>query len=512
MSNTSKETTSSKKKLIRFQSITKRFTGVVALHDVTFGISVGSCHALIGENGAGKSTLGKILCGIYQPDAGNITLDGEIKHFHSPLDAHKAGIGVVHQELAYCSNLSVAENLFLSSLPRRGLFVHNSELRKRSRELLEEIGAYCDVDEELGNLSTGQIQLVQIAAALSNGARVIVMDEPTSSLSISDTERLYQIIEELQSKGTTIIYISHRMEEIFHLCDTVTVLRDGQHVQTKPLSQTNEEELIHSMIGRSLSKYFPGHTQIVPGPQFLRVEKLCSHGKFYDINFFVRSGEVLGIAGLVGSGRSEIALSLFGLDPNLEGNLHINDHLVSISSPLQAMTLGIGLVPEDRKRQGLVLSMNAGHNISLPSLRNIKLFNFISAKKESSIVSEYFNRLSIQPANPDTEMASFSGGNQQKVILAKWLARKCNLIIFDEPTRGVDIGAKAEIHSLIDELACNGKAVILISSEMSEILNLSTRIMVLRQGIFVGEVNREYATQETIMQLMAGITTGEADA
>jgi len=491
--------------LIRFRSITKRFPGVVALQDVTFDVASGACHALVGENGAGKSTLGRILCGIYPPDAGEVVFDGVVRRFHSPLDAQRAGIGIVHQELASCPNLSVAENLCLAGLPRRGPLLDRRAMRQKARKFLAEVGAECDVDDELGRLPTAQVQMVQVAAALSTGARVIVMDEPTSSLSIAETQRLYGIIGRLRAGGTTILYISHRLEEIFKVCDTVTVLRDGQHVRTLPLAETNEDEVVRMMIGRPLSKYFPAHTEHEPGEELLRVERLSSPGRFRDVSFRLRAGEVLGLAGLVGSGRSEVALSIFGLDPNAAGQIHVRGQRVSIRSPQHAMARGIGLVPEDRKRQGLVLSMTSGENVSLSCLDRLSRMGFIRLRMERQIVDSYFRRLRVRAPSPDAPAAGLSGGNQQKLVLAKWLARRCRILIFDEPTRGVDVGAKSEIHSLIDELASAGRGVLLISSELPEILNLSTRIVVLRQGRIAGALSRQEATQENVMQLMAGI-------
>jgi len=491
--------------LVNFSGISKHFAGIRALKDVSFEISRGTCHAIIGENGAGKSTLGKILCGIYQPDSGCFEVDGKIQKFHSPLDARRAGIGMVPQELAYCPNLSVAENLSLANLPRRGLLVDKDLIRKRGQSLLKRVGVEYDLNKELGQLSTAEIQMVQIATALASEARIIVMDEPTSSLSRPETENLYQVIEDLQTQGTTIIYISHHMDEIFRICNQVTVLRDGQFIQSLPVAETNEGQLVQLMIGRSLSKYFPIHTKKESGPEIFRVENLNSEGKFSDITFSIKAGEVLGLAGLVGAGRSEIALSIFGLDPQVKGKIYIRGEHIPIDSPRQAMKAGIGLIPEDRKRQGLVLSMSARHNISLSSLSHISRMNFINTNKEQQMVNEYFKRFAIQSPDPDVETANLSGGNQQKIVLAKWLARNCDIIIFDEPTRGVDVGAKAEIHSLIDELACRGNAILLISSEMPEILNLSSRILVLWQGNIIGELNREETTQEKVMQLMAGL-------
>jgi len=491
--------------VIRFRSITKHFPGVVALRAVTFDVRAGECHALVGENGAGKSTLGRILAGVYEPSEGTIELYGQTTRFRSPLDAQRAGVGIVHQELSFCPNLTVAENLCLGDLPRRGPFLDRRTLRSRAQSFLDRIGARCNVDEELGRLPTAQEQMVQIAAALATGARVLVMDEPTSSLSSAETDRLFALIGELRAQGTTILYISHRLDEIFRLCDRVTVLRDGQHVATRLVAETTEDELVRLMIGRALSAYFPKHTEKPPSEELLRVEHLTSPSKFHDISFSLHAGEVLGLAGLVGAGRSEVACALFGLDPEARGKVYFCGEPVTITCPKHAMGMGIGLVPEDRKRQGLIMSMTAGQNMTLPSLDQLRRMNFICRRAETEQIDRYFAQLSIRAASPDVLAEGLSGGNQQKVVLAKWLARRCRVLIVDEPTRGVDVGAKSEIHSLIDSLAAEGNAVLLISSELPEVLNLSTRILVLRAGRLVGELSRSEATQENLMRLMAGV-------
>jgi ABC-type sugar transport system ATPase subunit len=511
---------------IAFRSIEKRFPGVVALHGVSFEVQAGSCHALMGENGAGKSTLGKILAGIYRPDVGHIELDGVAREFRSPLEARQAGIGIVHQELALCPNLSVAENLLLSALPRRRLAVDRAELLAQASRFLHEVGAECDPQEELGALSTGQIQLVQIAAALASGARILVMDEPTSSLSLAEARRLEELVAQLRRRGATILYVSHRLEEIFRLCDTVTVLRDGRHVATMPLAQTNPDDLVRRMIGRPLAQYFPAHAARAPGAERLRVEGFSSPGKFHDVSFRLCAGEVLGVAGLVGSGRSEVALSIFGLDPAISGRLFVEERPVRIRNPREAISLGIGLLGEDRKRQGLVPEMSCAGNVTLASLHCpgrrgvwgrflhcpscprkagcLRLWDFIRLGAERQCVTGFFQRLRVRAASPEAPALTLSGGNQQKLILARCLARQCRVLILDEPTRGVDVGAKAEIHRLIDELASAGHALLMISSELPEILNLSTRVLVMRNGRVAGLLSRTEATQEKVMQLMAG--------
>jgi ABC-type sugar transport system ATPase subunit len=488
---------------VQFEHVTRRFPGVVALADVSFEIAPGSCHALCGENGAGKSTLGRILAGLYPPDDGRLFVFGEPVRFAGPEDGLAAGIGMVHQELSFCENLSVAENLCLGALPSRIGFLSRTQMRRRAGEMLAAIGASLDVHRAVGELTVGQQQMLQIAGAVGRGARIIVFDEPTSSLSQHEAERLYELVLRLRAQGVTSIYITHRMEEIFRLCDTVTVLRDGRHVATQPVNTLDEATLVQMMIGRRLEEYFPAHVGAAPGPEVLKVEGLSSPAGFRDISFVLRAGEVLGFAGLVGAGRSEIARALFGLDPAATGRVAVSGRPVAIRTPRDAMRLGIGLVPEDRKRQGLVLSMSAGANSTLVVLRELARWTFIRREAEGALTRRYFERLRVR-SDPSVATAGLSGGNQQKIVLAKWLAARCRILILDEPTRGVDVGAKAEIHALVDELAAAGNAVVLISSELPEVLNLSTRIIILRHGRVVGELPREQATPYALMRLMAG--------
>ena len=490
---------------LRFVGVSKTFPGVRALHDVGFNVTAGSVHALCGENGAGKSTLGKILAGIYAPDAGHVEVFGETARFESPREALAKGIGMVHQELSFCENLSVAENLCLGALPARGAFIDRAATRARAKAMLEAIDAPIDVEATVGALPLGQRQMVQIAAAVGAGARVIVFDEPTSSLSQREAERLYLLIDRLRAKGVTSIYVSHRMDEIFRLCDAVTVLRDGRHVATQALAASNEADLIQMMIGRVIETVDAASPPASKAEEVLKVSGLSSPGKFSDVSFALRPGEVLGLAGLVGAGRSEIAQALFGLDPAAAGEVHVAGDRVEIRTPRQAMALGLGLVPEDRKRQGLVLDMSAQGNTTLPVLERLSRATFIRKGEERALTASFFDRLRVRAPGFDAKAAGLSGGNQQKLVLAKWLAAKAKILILDEPTRGVDVGAKAEIHALIDQLAREGSAILLISSELPELLRLSSRILVVRGGRLAGEVSRESATQDGLLRLMAGL-------
>ena len=495
---------------VRFDRIDKLFPGVQALIDVSFDIAAGSCHALCGENGAGKSTLAKILAGIYRPDGGRLLVHGREAHFTSPRDGLAAGVGMVHQELAFCDNLTVAENLCLGNIPSRHGFVSRGEMRRRARAMLDAIGATVDVTRRVGELTIAQQQLVQIAAAVGSGARILVFDEPTSSLSQQEVERLYALIDRLKADGVTCIYVSHRMPEVFRICDAVTVLRDGRHVATHAMSEVTEADLVQMMIGRKLEQYFLQHLHGEPSGDVLRVEGLTVPGKFENVSFAVRAGEVVGFAGLIGAGRSEVACSLFGLDAPTRGRVLIDGREVAIRSPEDAIALGIGLVPEDRKRQGIVLSESSRHNISLPILPRLSKATWVLTDEERALATEYCDRLRVRAPSIDSTVAGLSGGNQQKVVLAKWLAAKSRVLILDEPTRGVDVGAKAEIHTLIDKLAAEGAAILLISSELPELLNLSRRVIVLRGGRIVGEVPRAQATQDGVLRLMAGLPVAQS--
>ena len=490
---------------IRLQHIVKRFPGVVALDDVGVEVRAGSCHALCGENGAGKSTLGKIVAGVYAPDSGDLEIFGRSVRFGGPAEALAAGIGMVHQELAFCDNLTVAENLCLEALPRSGPFVSRPRMRRRAAEMLAAIGADIDVNRTVATLSIGQQQMLQIAAAVGRGARVIVFDEPTSSLSQHEAEKLYVLIGRLKAQGATCLYVSHRMDEIFDLCDTITVLRDGRHVATKPVEAVDRQTLVQMMIGRPIGEYFPRHVSEHPGEELLRVEHLSSPAGFRDVSFVVKAGEVVGMAGLVGAGRSEVAQALFGLDPAVSGRVLVRGQPIALGSPAKAMDAGLGLVPEDRKRQGLVLSMNARANTTLAILGRLAAWMFVRRREERALADAYVKRLNVKTPGDAQPVAGLSGGNQQKIVLAKWLAARCTILMLDEPTRGVDVGAKAEIHALVDELAAAGNAVLLISSELPEVLNLSTRVLVLRKGRIAGELSRTEATQEAVMKLMADV-------
>jgi ABC-type sugar transport system ATPase subunit len=491
---------------IRFAGITKRFPGVVALDDVSFDVAVGEVHAICGENGAGKSTLGKVLAGIQAPDAGQILIEGVVAHFSTPRDALARGVAMVHQELAFCDNMSVAENLCLSRIPSRWGFVRRGELHRQAQLLLDEVGATTiDPARQMATLSIAEQQLVQIAGAVAGGARIVVFDEPTSSLGETEAERLYAFMGDLKRRGVTMLYVSHRMPEIFRLCDRITVLRDGRHVSTSRVAETSEADVVQRMIGRRVEQYFPQHAEMKAGDELLRVEALASPGRFSGVSFSLHAGEVLGLAGLVGAGRSEVAQAIFGLDPSSTGAIYVRGKRRRIRSPRDAMACGIGLVPEDRKKQGLVLAMTSRENTTLPTLASLSRFGWIDRRRERDVSAKFFERLRMRASVMEAPAVQLSGGNQQKLVLAKWLAARSDVLILDEPTRGVDVGAKAELHAWVDRAASEGAAVLLISSELPELLNLATRILVLRSGQVVGELSRAEATQDRLLRLMAGL-------
>jgi ABC-type sugar transport system ATPase subunit len=493
-------------KLIEFQSITKTFAGVLALENVSFSITPGECHGLMGENGAGKSTLGKILAGIHRPDSGAVLIDGSAARFNSPADARAAGVGMVHQELAFCPDLSVCENLSMGQYPRKlGILVDRRAMGKRARELLGRIGITLDVHQPMRALSTAQEQLVQIAAAVGTGARILVFDEPTSSLSAPEAENLFHLIEQLRARGVTIIYVSHRMPEVLRLCDRISVLRDGRHIGTLDRAAADQDSVVRMMIGRSIEAYFPHHLDRPAGDVIMEVKNLSSPGKFNAVNFSIRAGEIVGFAGLVGAGRSEIAQAIFGLDPMARGEVQIDGALLRLGNVRDAMQRGVALVPEDRKRQGLVLMMGGRQNFSLAMLRRLRRWGILDKSRERRLASDSFQQLRVKTPSLDFPVANLSGGNQQKVALAKWLARGAKLLIVDEPTRGVDVGAKAAIHGIIDDLARQGIGIMLISSELPELLNLSTRVLVMRQSRLVGELSRQQLSQERVLRMMAGV-------
>jgi ABC-type sugar transport system ATPase subunit len=499
--------------IVEFREISKRYAGVHALSGVTLSIARGECHGLMGENGAGKSTLGKILAGVVRPDEGQILIDGRPVRFSSPRDAMRAGVGIVHQELAFCPHLSVAENLCLGRYPRRLFLADRSRVPRLAREQLRRVGLDLDVHQPMSALSTAQEQLVQIAGVLRDGVRVLIFDEPTSSLSAADAVHLMELVERLRAAGTTILYVSHRMPEVTRLCDRITVLRDGRLIKTVERGQASEDQLVSLMIGRAFQattrlarEPAAGATAVTtPDEPALRVESLASPGIFQDISFCARSGEIVGFAGLVGAGRSEVARAIFGLDHRARGEVRIRNRPVRLGSIRRSLAAGLALVPEDRKRQGLVLPMSVRANTSMSVLRRLSRLGLLPWRSEARLAERSVRQLGIKTPGIGAAVGTLSGGNQQKVAIAKWLARDAPVFIADEPTRGVDVASKAAIHELLADLARQGVAVVVISSELPELLRLADRILVMRGGRLVGEVPGATATEDMLLRMMAGV-------
>lgn len=487
--------------LLTMQGITKTFPGVRALDAVGLTLEQGEVHAIVGENGAGKSTLIKILAGVHRPDAGTITIDGNVRQFDKPLDALEAGIAVIYQEFNLVPALTVRENMMLGhEQTRYGFFS-----RRRERELVaaffERIQVHVDPERLCRDLSVAQQQLVEIARALTLGARILVMDEPTAALTPRETEHLFEIIRDLQGQGIAIIYISHRLEEIFAVAGRVTVLRDGQHIATSAITEVDRIQLIEQMVGRSIDNEFPK----VPAPVGevrLRVDHLTRAGTVEDVSFTLRAGEILGLTGLVGSGRTEVARLIFGADRPDAGTLALDGKEVTHNAPLDAIKNGISLLPEDRKAHGLVLGLSARENFALPNLGRWSRWGWINSTRELARFGNHITDLQIKVSHPNQTARELSGGNQQKVLLARWLEAHARVVIFDEPTRGIDVGAKFEIYQLMNALAAEGKAILMISSELPEVLGMSDRILVMKDGRLSGEVTEVAAcTQEELMAL-----------
>jgi ABC-type sugar transport system ATPase subunit len=489
--------------LIEVRGISKSFGGVHALKDVSFELAAGEVHALCGENGAGKSTLIKILSGSYVPDSGTIHVAGQPLRTGSVTAAENAGIAVIHQESVAFLHLSAEDNIFVGREPRclGGLLLDRAAMSERTRELMERLGERIDQRAPLSSLPVAQRQMVGMARALSQRCKLLIMDEPTASLSARETEVLFRIVRQLRTDGVTILYVSHRMEEVFDLSDRVTVFRDGRYVATRPCKGLTREELIQLMAGRELAAFDPPRSTTTKAPTRLEVRNLGHQGVFEKINFSVRAGEIVGLAGLVGAGRSEVARAIFGVDRYDTGEVDVNDKPLPRASIKDALRAGLALVPEDRQHLGLVLPMTVGENLTMVVLKSLCRAGLCHSASERELADRYIRDLGIRTAGQDVPAETLSGGNQQKIVLGKWLATQPQVLLLDEPTRGVDVGAKAEVHRLIKRLAEEGMATLLISSEMPELLALCHRILVMRGGRIVGELPCHEATQEKILEL-----------
>ena len=492
--------------ILEMRNITKSFGGVQALRDVSFQCKPGTVHALVGENGAGKSTLMKILAGALLADSGEILFKGESHQHFSTREAINSGISIIYQELALVPQMTVAENIFLGREPRSRLGLVNSKrLRTEAADLLNQLGIKLKLDLEVGELTVAYKQMVEIAKALSKNADLIVMDEPSAILAGHELEQLFRIIESLIEQGVTIIYISHRLDEVFQIADEVTVLKDGEVVGTRQVHDLPRSELVQMMVGRSLEEVFPANNR-ERGELVLQAQDISTDTILDGASLTLHAGEILGVAGMVGSGRTELARALFGADRLTTGRITIKGDSVSLKAPAQAIRQGLSLVPEDRKQQGLFTELPIRNNITLPILKRVTRWGVLRRGLEDEIVSEARRKHSIMMASADQEVQYLSGGNQQKVVLAKWLETKPEIIIMDEPTRGVDVGAKFEIYQLMRQLNDLGMAILMISSELTEILGMSDRILVMRDGRIVGELSRSEASEEGIIELA---TTGK---
>jgi ABC-type sugar transport system ATPase subunit len=488
---------------LRMLDISKQFPGVKALSHVSLTVRFGTIHAIVGENGAGKSTLMKILSGSYAPTSGTIEINGAEARMHNPGDAQKLGVRMVHQELNLVPDLTVAENVFLGRMPKKRGMVDLGEMIRNTRRVLAELGATIDPNKRLGDLTISQQQLIEIAKAYSAGPRIIVLDEPTSSLSEHEAGTLFGVLRKMRDAGIAIIYISHRLREVLNIADEVTVLRDGAMIETRPITGVTSSDMIRLMVGRDVKDLFP-KTKASIGEPVLQVENLSDGEHFSGVSFDVRAGEIVGLTGLVGAGRTEVARAIFGLSRATAGSIRMNGVAVNPRSPAAAVRAGIAYVPEDRKSDGIVPGVSVRENISLPIIRALARLGWIDYPGEKQLAQQYAKRFSIVPADPERRIGTLSGGNQQKAVLAKWLAAKPALLILDEPTRGVDVGAKSDIHSIVGELVAEGIAVLMISSELPEVLAVCDRVVVMHEGRAASPLIRDELSEEKIMALATG--------
>ncbi|MBU4618370.1 MULTISPECIES: sugar ABC transporter ATP-binding protein [Bacillus] len=489
---------------IEMHNIHKAFGKNTVLAGVSFDLVTGEVHALMGENGAGKSTLMNLLTGLYSLDQGTIQIDGKETAFNNPKEAEQNGIAFIHQELNIWPDMTVLENLFIGKeiYTKLGL-LDTKKMKTLAQAQLDRLSVNLSLDQEAGSCSVGQKQMIEIAKALMTDAKVIIMDEPTAALTDREIEKLFQVIESLKKEGVSIVYISHRMEEIFAICDRITIMRDGKTVDTKAIPDTNFHEVVKKMVGRELTDRYPERTPST-GDTVLEVKQATRKGRFQDVSFSVKAGEIVGVAGLMGAGRTEMMRSLFGLDPLDQGEIWVHGKKAVIKKPSDAVKLGIGFITEDRKDEGLMLDASIRENIGLPNLDSFSPKGLIDKKNEQDFVDLLIKRLTIKTASSEISARSLSGGNQQKVVIAKWIGIQPKVLILDEPTRGVDVGAKREIYQLMNELTDRGVAILMVSSELPEVLGMSDRVLVIHEGTISGELSKTEATQERIMTLATG--------
>ncbi len=489
---------------IEMRDISKAFGQNRVLLGVNLTVRPGEIHALMGENGAGKSTLMNILTGLHKADNGTILVDGAERVFTSPREAEDAGIAFVHQELNIWPNLTILENLFLMRpLKNSWGMLDWDRMRELAAAKCDELNISLPLEKEAQECSVGQQQLTEIVRMLMLDAQIVIMDEPTAALSERETEVLFRVLDQMRAKGVGIIYISHRMEEVFELCDTVTVMRDGMAISTQPVAETTMDRVVADMVGRSLTEYYPDRT-VTPGEVIFEINNLNSAGVFHDVSFTIREGEILGIAGLMGAGRTEIMRALFGVDKKDSCEIKIHGQAMKIDNPSDAIKAGIGFITENRKTEGLILDFSIGDNISLPSIEKFASHKYVRRGAENKFTEMLAKRLGVKAQSLTEPVGTLSGGNQQKVVIAKWIGMKPAILIMDEPTRGIDVGAKRDIYDLMNELTAAGVAIIMVSSELPEVIGMSDRIMVIREGSIAGVLDRSEATQEKIITLATG--------
>ncbi|MCG3212313.1 MAG: Ribose import ATP-binding protein RbsA [Anaerolineae bacterium] len=486
------------KVLLEMKDIGKTFPGVKALEGVNLTVREGQVHALLGENGAGKSTLIKILSGAYTKDEGQIFWEGRPVDIRNPQDAQALGISTIYQEFNLAPHLTVAENIYLGHLPKNGPLVDWAAAKKGAQEILDSLGVTLSVDSTTANLSVAEQQLVEIAKALNRKTRILIMDEPSAVLGEKDLEKLFEVVRSLQASGIGIIYISHRLKEIFELADQVTVLKDGRYIDTRDVAEVSMDDLVRLMIGRELEDVYPKRKP-KPGDMLLEVNNVSRTGVLHNISFNLRAGEIIGFAGITGSGRTELARVIFGADPYHSGDMKLYGEMYKVRSPGDAIRQRVGLVTEDRKRQGLLLKLPVTTNTTISGIKALCRFGIIKLREELELVQSFIKQLSIKTPSASFLVVNMSGGNQQKVVLARWLSLGTRVFIMDEPTRGIDVGSKSEIYQIMADLADQGVGIIMISSELPEVLGMSDRIMVMREGRLVKELSRAEASEETIM-------------
>lgn len=484
--------------------ITKSFGNNSVLRGVDFDVHAGEVHALMGENGAGKSTLMNILTGLHKKDSGTILVDGVEQTYDNPKDAEENSISFIHQEMNTWPEMTVLENLFIGSEIKNSFgWIKTKEMKQKANDVFNQLGVKLDLNRDVGTLSVGQQQMIEIAKSLMTNAQVIIMDEPSAALTDREIKVLFSIIERLKSQGVAIVYISHRMEEIFQISDRVTVMRDGVSISTEKTGETNNDEVVRMMVGRDLEDYYPAKTAKI-GPVVFEAKELGQENVFKNVSFQVRSGEIVGFSGLMGAGRTEIMRSIFGIDSLDKGELYLEGKQITVKSPSEAIKQGIGFLTEDRKSEGLILDYSIRENVSLPSIDGFRKQGIIDRKAEEDFVQLLVDRLNIKALSQEDAVSSLSGGNQQKVVLAKWVGVGSKVLILDEPTRGVDVGAKREIYQLMNELADRGVAIVMVSSDLPEILGVSDRVVVIHEGKVAGTIEKAAATEEKIMTLATG--------